>query len=108
MGKAEAENYVADGEQLIFVTVSSADKNDVFVPTCHENLTFSVSGEGRFEAVCNGDATSLQSFKQPEMKLFNGQLVVVLRTTTKAGDVTLTVRDKRGKLKPAVVTLRTR
>ncbi|MBO6144570.1 MAG: DUF4982 domain-containing protein [Prevotella sp.] len=108
VGKAEAENYVADGEQLIFVTVSSADKNDVFVPTCHENLTFSVSGEGRFEAVCNGDATSLQSFKQPEMKLFNGQLVVVLRTTTKAGDVTLTVRDKRGKLKPAVVTLRTR
>ena len=108
VGKAEAENYVADGEQLIFVTVSSADKNDVFVPTCQENLTFSVSGEGRFEAVCNGDATSLQSFKQPEMKLFNGQLVVVLRTTTKAGDVTLTVRDKRGKLKPAVVTLRTR
>ena len=108
VGKAEAENYVADGEQLIFVTVSSADKNDVFVPTCQENLTFSVSGEGRFEAACNGDATSLQSFKQPEMKLFNGQLVVVLRTTTKAGDVTLTVRDKRGKLKPAVVTLRTR
>ena len=107
VAKAEEQHYQADGEQLIFVNVSAADKQGTLVPTCQDNLTFSVAGEARFEAACNGDATSLQSFKQPEMQLFNGQLVVILRPTNKAGKVTLTVRDKRGKLKPAVLTLTT-
>ena len=104
----EEQDHQADGETLIYVTVSSVDKNNVFVPTCQNNLAFSVSGEARFEAVCNGDATSLQSFKQPEMQLFNGQLVVILRTTNKAGIAKLTIKDKLGELKPAVLTLHTR
>ena len=106
---AEAENDVvkANGEDLIFVTVSASDKNGILVPTCNNDLIFSVSGEASFEATCNGDATSLQSFKQPEMKLFNGQLVVILRTTNKAGKLTLTVKDKRGRLKPAVLNMKT-
>ena len=68
---------------------------------------FEVSDEALFEAVCNGDATSLQSFKQPEMKLFNGELVVILRPTMAAGKVMLTVKDKQGKLKPAELFLTT-
>ena len=87
--------------------MSVADKQGVPVPDCQEELTFSVSGEGQFEAVCNGDATSLQSFKEPHMKLFNGELVVVLRPTTTAGSATLVVKDKRGKLKPATLVLTT-
>jgi beta-galactosidase len=71
-------------------------------------LTFNVSGEAKFEAVCNGDATSLESFKQPKMKLFNGELVVILRPTTKAGKVTLIVKDQRRKLKPAILNLETK
>ena len=78
-----------------------------FDRTCQEGLTFSVSGEAAFEAVCNGDATSLESFKQPKMKLFNGELVVVLRPTTKAGKATLTVKDQRGRMKPAILTIET-
>jgi beta-galactosidase len=98
----------ADGEDLIFVRVGAADKQGVAVPTADDNLTFSVSGAATFEAVCNGDATSLQSFKQPEMRLFSGELVVVLRTTQQAGTAMLTIKDKRGKLKPATITIETR
>ena len=105
--QAEAADYQADGEDLIFVRVSAVDKQKRFVPNSQNNLSFSVSGEARFEAACNGDATSLQSFKQPEMKLFNGELVVVLRPTTKAGKATLTIKDKQGKLKPATLTFET-
>ena len=107
VAKAETNTFKADGEDLIFVRVSVTDKNGIPVPTCQNNLKFEVSGEALFEAVCNGDATSLQSFKQPEMKLFNGELVVILRPTQKAGALTLTVRDKRGKLKATVLTLTT-
>ena len=108
VAKTELDRYQADGEDLIFVRVHAIDKKGVFVPTCQNELTFNVTGEARFEAVCNGDATSLESFKQPKMKLFNGELVVILRPTTKAGKVTLAVKDYRGKLKPAILNLETK
>ncbi|MBR3079709.1 MAG: DUF4982 domain-containing protein [Prevotella sp.] len=107
VAEAESDAVKANGDDLIFVTVSASDKNGILVPTCNNDLIFSVSGEASFEATCNGDATSLQSFKQPEMKLFNGQLVVILRTTNKAGKLTLTIKDKRGRLKPAVLNMKT-
>jgi beta-galactosidase len=105
---AETEEHKADGEDLIYVRISVMDKKGVPVPTCQDALTFSVSGEAKFEAVCNGDATSLESFKQPKMKLFNGELVLILRPTTNAGSVTLTVKDQRGKLKPAILNIQTK
>ena len=108
VAQAETEEHKADGEDLIYVQISVMDKKGVSVPTCQDALTFSVSGEATFEAVCNGDATSLESFRQPKMKLFNGELVVILRPTMKAGKVTLIVKDQRGKLKPAILNLETK
>lgn len=108
VAQPETNEYKADGEDLIYVRIHVNDKQGVAVPTCQDALTFTVGGEARFEAVCNGDATSLESFRQPRMKLFNGELVVILRPTTKAGKVTLTVKDQRGRLKPAVLHLETK
>ena len=108
VAQPECSEHKADGEDLIYVRISVQDKKGVPVPTCQDALTFSVSGEAVFEAVCNGDATSLETFKQPKMKLFNGELVVILRPTTKAGNVTLTVKDQRGKLKPAILNFATK
>ena len=107
VAQTETRKHKADGEDLIFVRVSVEDKDGVPVPTCQDQLTFSVSGEASFEAACNGDATSLESFRQQRMKLFNGELVVILRPTMKAGKATLTVKDQKGRLKPAVLTIDT-
>ena len=84
----------ADGNDMAFVTVSLVDKDGNFCPTATDNMEFTVTGTGRYQAACNGDATSLQPFTEPEMRLFSGQLVVVVRSTTDAGAMTLTVRDK--------------
>ncbi|MBQ7420415.1 MAG: DUF4982 domain-containing protein [Prevotella sp.] len=108
VAKTDRENYRADGEDLVFVTVSVKDKRQTPVPTCNDELIFSVEGEGVFEGVCNGDATSLQSFKQPRMHLFQGELVVVLRTTQKAGLIRLHIKDTKRKLKPITATIITR
>ena len=104
---AEKTVHKADGEDLIYVRVGVQDRKGIPVPNCQDELVFSVSGEARFEAVCNGDATSLESFRQPRMKLFNGELVVILRPTKTAGRATLTVSDKRGKLKPVTLVVHT-
>ena len=96
---AEADRTVikADGNDLAFITVSTQDKNGTFCPTIDDNITFSVSGAATFRATCNGDATSLQPFTKPEMKLFSGQLVVVVQSNGKKGKATLTITDsKRG------------
>ena len=97
--RLEADRTIlkADGDDLSFVTVSLTDANGVFCPTADDELTFEVTGAGVYQAACNGDATSLEPFTEPRMRLFSGQLVVIVRTTTAPGDITLTVTDaKRG------------
>ena len=93
----------ADGDDLAFITVSLTDSKGTLIPDADDQLTFEVQGAGRFEAVCNGDATSLESFKQPTMRLFKGQLVVVVRSGKEAGNLTLRVSDARRKLSKTVV-----
>ncbi len=90
---ADRKAYRATGDDMAFVTISMTDSDGTLVPYCQDELTFSVEGAASFQAVCNGDATSLQSFVEPHMRLFNGQLVVVLRTADKPGIATLTVAD---------------
>lgn len=100
--KLEADRTVlsASGDDLAYVTVSLVDKNGVQVPDATDQLTFEVKGNGTFRAVCNGDATSLEPFTQPTMKLFSGKLVVTVQAADKPGKIQLTVKDKtRNKLR---------
>ena len=81
----------ANGEDLAFVTVTVVDKNGIPCPTATNQLNFKVEGQGKFRAACNGDATSLELFHLPTMKLFSGQLVVLVQSTTETGKIKLTV-----------------
>ncbi|UKK48505.1 DUF4982 domain-containing protein [Prevotella sp. E9-3] len=92
----------ADGTDLAFVTVSLVDKKGTLIPDAQDQLSFEVSGAGSFRAVCNGDATSLEPFTKPTMKLFNGQLVVVVQAAKHPGSLTLKVTDKERKLKQTI------
>ena len=91
----EKNQLWADGEDMAFVTVSLTDADGILIPQADDQLTFEVTGAGSFEAVCNGDATSLESFKMPTMKLFNGQLVVIVRSGKLPGTLTLRVTDQQ-------------
>jgi beta-galactosidase len=98
----EQVQLLADGDDLAFITVSLVDKQGTLIPDAQDQLSFEVSGAGSFKAVCNGDATSLESFTQPTMKLFNGQLVVVVQAANQKGTLTLKVTDKKRGLKQTV------
>lgn len=84
----------ADGKDISFVTVSVVDKNGVPCPTATNQLQFDVTGKGNFRAVCNGDATSLELFHKPTMKLFSGKLVVLVQSTKEVGNISLKVKGK--------------
>ena len=90
---ADRTRIAADGNDLTFVTVSLLDKDGNECPLANDALTFEVTGAGSFKAACNGDATSLEPFTLPQMKLFSGKLVVIVQSKKQPGDLTLTVND---------------
>ena len=92
--QADRKELTGDGKDLSFVTVSVLDKAGNLCPTATDELQFDVKGAGRFQAVCNGDATSLESFVKPKMKLFSGKLVVIVQSDGKAGEIILNVTGK--------------
>ena len=96
----------ADGKDLAFVTVEVVDKDGNLCPDADQQLEFLLSGTGKFKAVCNGDATSLESFVQPVMQAFHGKLVLLVEAGPQAGQVQVEVKGKG--LKTGKIELETR
>ena len=101
--EADRKTIKSNGEDLSFVTVSVVDKNGIPCPTATNQLQFEVTGEGTFRAACNGDATSLELFHLPTMKLFSGKLVVLVKSTKEVGKMELKVSGKG--LKKGIIEL---
>ena len=92
----------ADGNDLAFITVSLLDKDGNECPLADDELTFEITGAGTFKAACNGDATSLESFTQPQMKLFSGKLVVIVQSKAQKGNITLKVKDAKRNIEKSI------
>ena len=91
--EADRKAIMADGNDLAFITISMVDKDGNLVPDDDRQLAFEVSGAGMFKAACNGDATSLEPFTQPFMRLFHGQLVMVVQAGKIKGDISVRVSE---------------
>lgn len=98
----ERKTINADGNDLAYITVSLVDKKGTLCPDAANRLQFSVTGAGTYKAACNGDATSLEPFTEPQMCLFHGQLVVVCQAGKTPGVMTLTVKDPATGIKSSV------
>jgi Beta-galactosidase/beta-glucuronidase len=99
--EADRQTITANGEDLSFVTATIVDKQGNPCPNASNRLYFTVKGNGKYRAACNGDATSLEVFHKPTMKAFSGKLVVLVQSSTQAGNIELTVSGdelKEGKL----------
>ncbi len=104
--EADRNTLRAGADDLAFVTVSMVDKDGTLVPDADQQLSFEVDGVGAFKAVCNGDATSLEPFTQPTMRLFHGQLVVVVQAGKTPGDIILKVKDTKNNKMAKQISLR--
>ena len=92
----------ADGNDLAYITVSLLDKDGNECPLADDELTFEVTGAGTFKAACNGDATSLEPFTHPHMKLFSGKLVVIVQSSKQKGNITLKVKDGKRNIEKTI------
>ena len=95
----------ADGEDLCYVNVSLVDKDGNPVPVDSRLVKVKVTGAGSFKAIANGDPTCLESFQQPQMHLFSGQLTVLVQAASQPGDITVEVSGKG--VKKAILKIKT-
>nr|WP_319271173.1 DUF4982 domain-containing protein [uncultured Draconibacterium sp.] len=103
---ADRDEISADGNDLSYITVSVVDKDGNLCPTATNQLNFKVSGAGKYKAVCNGDATSLEMFHLPTMKAFSGKLVVTVQSLEEAGEMQLEVSGEG--LEAATISIKTK
>ncbi len=89
--ETDRDTITANGKDLSFITATIVDIDGNHCPTASNRLYFKVKGNGTYRAACNGDATSLEAFHKPTMATFTGKLVVLIQSSTKAGDIDLTV-----------------
>ena len=88
------------------MTVKIVDKDGNLCPDAANLVTFSCTGAASFKCVANGDSTCLESFVEPRMHAFHGQLVGTVAAGADAGEATLTVTAEG--LEPRTVALSVR
>lgn len=104
--KAESDNkgWKADGADLQHIRITATDSKGRRDYSARHNITFHVNGPAEIAGVINGDMTSNELTTVNSRSLYNGSCVVILRSTGKPGDVTLTA-ETDGTLKPATLKL---
>ena len=85
---ADRDQLQADGKDLSFINVKIVDKDGNFCPNETRQIKFKVKGAGIFRAAANGNSASLESFQEPQMKLFSGQLTAIVQSAEEAGTIT--------------------
>ena len=80
----------ADGMSLQYFTIRAVDKHGNTVPGFNEELTVEVEGEATLLALDNGDHYTDYLFHDVHTKhMHQGEMQVILRSTRKAGRITL-------------------
>lgn len=84
---------LADGEDLIFVGISTQDKDGNTVENGRSRINVSVSGAGRLVGLDNGDSTDYGQYKETQRKLFNGRLTAIIAAKDCSGEIIVTAQS---------------
>jgi len=79
----------ADRQDVVHIEVDILDDKNNFMPVASNRINFKVEGEATLIAVDNGDPLNEEGFDHPSRKAFNGKCLVILKSTGKAGKITL-------------------
>ncbi|MBN2349738.1 MAG: DUF4982 domain-containing protein [Bacteroidales bacterium] len=97
----------ADGKDLAFITVKVTDIDGLTVPRSDNLIEFSIEGPGEIIATDNGDPADMTPFPSHKRKVFNGMVLVVVRSV-EGNTGTITVRAKSSGLRDTLVEIKSR
>ena len=101
------KDWKGDGKDLQFLRVTAVDSRGRRVWTAHDKLELEVAGNASLAGVSSGNLYSDEIHTDASVPLFQGTALVILRSGTGPGAVTLTVSSPVTK-KPVRVPLATR
>ncbi|MFX3635382.1 MAG: Ig-like domain-containing protein [Candidatus Pristimantibacillus sp.] len=84
---ADRAVITADGKDLSFITVDVVDSEGNIVPTADNLVHFSLSGNGELVGVDNGNAASIERFKDNKRKAFSGKALAIIESSKEAGEI---------------------
>jgi len=102
---ADRESIRSDAGDVAHITVEILDEEGVMVPTASNRIRFTVRGKGELIGVDNGNPVDRDSFQDSERDAFNGLALAIVRSTDKAGKITLTAESEG--LKGATIEIQT-
>ncbi len=94
VAEADKQTLRADGEDLVFITISAVDKDGYPVENAMNYVEVLVNGAGRLLGLDNGDSADYDEYKGNVRKLFNGKLLAVVGARLEEGEVNITVNAK--------------
>src|SRR5699024_4273263 len=94
---------LANGEDLVYLDITSFDKDGNTVENANNRIHVKVSGKGKLLGLDNGDSTDIDQYKGTTKRLFSGKCSAVIGSTLEAGEIKIEVKA-RG-LKPARIVL---
>ena len=93
----------ADGEDMAFLTVSTADEDGRPVHNARNRVHVTVTGAARLVGLDNGDSTDYDEYKGTSRRLFSGKLLLMLMARKEPG--TINVKVSSAGLPDAELTL---
>lgn len=85
----DRDTVVADGEDLVYVTVEVHDRDGNLCPHADHLIHFAVEGNGFIRAVDNGNPASTEPFQAEFRRAFNGKCVAVIQSKEMLGKITV-------------------
>ena len=89
---ADKSTFLADGQDLIYVTVEILDRNGLVCPDAAIPLTATVKGAGSLLSFASADLKDTSVYTDAHCTTWKGRALLAVRSSAKSGSVSLTVK----------------
>ena len=92
--EADKTTLQANGQDLIFVEISTIDADGNHVANANNRINIEVEGPARLLGLDNGDSTDFEQYKASHRRLFSGKLLAIIASTHEAGEIKINASSR--------------
>lgn len=87
--KPDRTKISANGKDLVYILIEMIDEKGQRIWNTNNKVQLSCSGNGTLIAAGNASPNDMESFRSSSPRLFNGQALAIIKSSEKAGEVSL-------------------
>lgn len=89
-----SETVKDNTDDLIYFNVEVLDDNGNLVPNADIPVEFEITGEGKLQAVANGNPSDMKSFQQAKVNTFRGRCQLIVLPKKESGEIVVSVKSE--------------